>query len=356
MKFEEGYYITPSNLPNKGILFVDHAANNRSGHLGHALVQCENGDILAFYPNCSDDGGGHSAVGWMEYKRSRDFGKTWEPSMIYTYSKQYFQLGINTSVMAEKAVVTNDGTIVIFHLLCDISENPLWEPYRVPTYSRSFDQGLTWSKAEEIDKDCGRIYDAVYYEKEIFVLKFCNDARINWTGCLPEHQYKIYVSNDSGASFHKRSVIPFSTYGRGYGTLCFLKNGDLIAYCYNSADEYHADYVISHDSGRTWEKPEKAYFAKKLRNPQMIAFGDVYLMHGRSGNTEPDAGTFVLYYSENGIEWDDGRILAKCEAGYGAYSNSIIIDEPNRERVYIHSSHAYADNKTNILAWWVDKI
>ena len=114
MKFEEGYYITPSNLPNKGILFVDHAANNRSGHLGHALVQCENGDILAFYPNCSDDGGGHSAVGWMEYKRSRDFGKTWEPPMIYTYSKQYFQLGINTSVMAEKAVVTNDGTIVIF--------------------------------------------------------------------------------------------------------------------------------------------------------------------------------------------------------------------------------------------------
>ena len=90
MKFEEGYYITPSNLPNKGILFVDHAANNRSGHLGHALVQCENGDILAFYPNCSDDGGGHSAVGWMEYKRSRDFGKTWEPPMIYTYSKQKF--------------------------------------------------------------------------------------------------------------------------------------------------------------------------------------------------------------------------------------------------------------------------
>ena len=102
MKFEEGYYITPSNLPNKGILFVDHAANNRSGHLGHALVQCENGDILAFYPNCSDDGGGHSAVGWMEYKRSRDFGKTWEPPMIYTYSKQYFQLGKQLLQMMER--------------------------------------------------------------------------------------------------------------------------------------------------------------------------------------------------------------------------------------------------------------
>lgn len=49
MKFEEGYYITPSNLPNKGILFVDHAANNRSGHLGHALVQCKRQIFLRIF-------------------------------------------------------------------------------------------------------------------------------------------------------------------------------------------------------------------------------------------------------------------------------------------------------------------
>ena len=66
------YEVFPKNLPNEGILFVDHSRKGRSGHLGHALVEYEDGKILAFYPNCSDDNKGHSAVGWMEYKRSED--------------------------------------------------------------------------------------------------------------------------------------------------------------------------------------------------------------------------------------------------------------------------------------------
>ena len=49
--------------PDGGILFVDHEKNNRSGHFGHAMVQCENGDVLCFYPNCNTDGHGHSARG-----------------------------------------------------------------------------------------------------------------------------------------------------------------------------------------------------------------------------------------------------------------------------------------------------
>ena len=44
--------ITPPNPPNAGLLFVDHSTNDRSGHLGHALVEYEDGKILAFYPNC----------------------------------------------------------------------------------------------------------------------------------------------------------------------------------------------------------------------------------------------------------------------------------------------------------------
>lgn len=86
-KFDELYSISPGNIPNQGIMFVDHSKQNRSGHLGHALIQCKNFDILAFYPDCSNDGKGHSAVGWMKYKRSGDFGKTWGPSFDLTYSK-----------------------------------------------------------------------------------------------------------------------------------------------------------------------------------------------------------------------------------------------------------------------------
>ena len=53
-KFDELYSISPGNIPNQGIMFVDHSKQNRSGHLGHALIQCKNFDILAFYPDCSN--------------------------------------------------------------------------------------------------------------------------------------------------------------------------------------------------------------------------------------------------------------------------------------------------------------
>ncbi len=183
---------------------------------------------------------------------------------------------------------------------------------------------------------------------------FCNDASISWTGSLPEHQYLLLASNDEGKSFQKRSILPFDVQNRGYGTICTLGNNELIAYCYNSGDEYHADYVLNHDLGRTWDKPKKAYFSKKTRNPQMISFGNGYLMHGRSRNTEPDAGNLIIYYSQDGIHWDYGCVLAQCEAGYGAYSNSMTVCEPDRKRLYIQSSHAYKENKTDIVAWWID--
>ena len=345
-------------IPNQGILFVNHKLKNRSGHLGHALVQCANGDLLAFYPNCSDDNDGHSAIGWMEYKRSCDYGKSWGPSSILPYSKQLLNSYGNKSAMSEKAVVTKKGSLLLFQLICDISENALWEPYWIPVYLTSQDQGVTWEYAKELGKGRGRVYDALSRDNTIYVLKFCNDAIIHWTGNLPNHQYKLYTSDDNGQNFTIRSILPFDTNGRGYGTLCFLKNGDLIAYCYNSSDEYHSDYVISHDMGYTWEEPEQSFFSKKLRNPQMVQYGYGYLMHGRSGNHGEESGHFILYYSSDGIRWDDGRYLCRCSAGYGAYSNNLVVEIPtsHSRRLLIHSSHAYEKNKTNILSWWIDMI
>ena len=169
MKFEEGYYITPSNLPNKGILLWIMQPIIVVGIWDMQLSAIARMEIFLLFILI--------VLMMVEVIRQWDgwninvpeiLEKAWEPPMIYTYSKQYFQLGINTSVMAEKAVVTNDGTIVIFHLLCDISENPLWEPYRVPTYSRSFDQGLTWSKAEELIRIAGAYMMQYIYGKRNF--------------------------------------------------------------------------------------------------------------------------------------------------------------------------------------------
>ena len=38
MRFAD-YDITPSPLPNDGLMFADLVAKGRSGHLGHALVE-----------------------------------------------------------------------------------------------------------------------------------------------------------------------------------------------------------------------------------------------------------------------------------------------------------------------------
>lgn len=44
MNFEDEFDV----VPPEGNVFVNHEINGRSGHLGHALVEYEEGKILAF--------------------------------------------------------------------------------------------------------------------------------------------------------------------------------------------------------------------------------------------------------------------------------------------------------------------
>ena len=52
----------------------DNKSVGRSGHMGHALVNCGNGRILDFTSNCAgmERVSGHSGYGWMEYRTSDD--------------------------------------------------------------------------------------------------------------------------------------------------------------------------------------------------------------------------------------------------------------------------------------------
>jgi len=349
--------ITPANPPNEGILFVDHSVNNRSGHLGHALVEYEDGKILAFYPNCSDDLDGHSAVGWMEFKRSEDGGKTWGSPQVLSFSKELFEAEEGRTAMAEKAAVTDQGEIILFYLICDISKTALWQPYWIPLFSKSADGGRTWSEPKPVCSTRGRIYDAVYQDGEIRVLHFANDATVSWTGTTEDHIYELHVSNNGGKTFHKRSVLPFNTKNRGYGSLGFLEDDKMIAYVYNRTDEYNLDYITSADGGKTWSEVNTAYFSRKIRNPQFIAFDRKYYMHGRSGAYGEGKGHMILYRSDDGVNWDNGVYLRMLDTGTGAYSNSIIVGSKNdktKKRLLIQASHAYKDNRTNVLHWWLD--
>ena len=118
MRFAD-YDITPSPLPNDGLMFADLVAKGRSGHLGHALVEYAPGCVLAFYSNCSGvRNDGHNGFGWMEYRRSLDAGQTWDDPRPLPFSVDTFLDGLYT-VSCEKAACAPDGSanksIILLH-------------------------------------------------------------------------------------------------------------------------------------------------------------------------------------------------------------------------------------------------
>ena len=130
----EKYKIIPENPPNGGILFVDHSTLLHSGHLGHALVEYEPSKIIAFYPDCSDvdpvlpDFNGHSGNGYMKYKRSLDGGLTWSDAKDEPNSKAMYDARCGSTLMCEKAVVTDTGRIVLFYVKCCMTvKGDLWD-------------------------------------------------------------------------------------------------------------------------------------------------------------------------------------------------------------------------------------
>ena len=354
--------IAPPNPPNDGILFVDHSQQGRSGHLGHALVETAPGRVLAFHSNVSGEiNGGHNGDGWMEVRRSEDGGRTWSDSIPLEYSKQVHDAGEQRSVMCEKAVCTREGTVVLLNLECgNVPEKKCtWQPLYVPTVLRSSDGGNTWSEPLPMGDEPGRIWDALVKDGEILVLELCNDHKDKWHATLPEHHYALYVSDDDGRTFARRSVLPFHYDGRGYGTMAFLHDGSLIADVYNIHDEQHLDYAISPDNGRTWSDVQTARMEKRIRNPQMAPFKDGFVLHGRSGHVqgpEAERGHLVLYTSRDGIRWDGGQYLQMRTARHGAYSNNLWVHDPDDSssgRLLIQASHAYDHHRTNIHHWWL---
>ena len=340
--------------PRQGLLFVDHARTGRSGHLGHALVEYAPGNILAFYPNCSDHPGlnthgdewrGHCGDGWMEYVRSEDGGRTWSDPIVLDYSKRaYDKSNGERSVMCEKAVCAPDGTIVLFNLECDLAINKDWAPNWVPTWMRSADHGASWTEPRPVGMARGRIFAAV-------ILDDCILALLQGGGA-----YALHVSTDRGASFSHRAILPLDATSRGYGAMTRLGDGRLIACVYNREDEHHLDYTLSSDLGLTWEQPGMAYLAKKIRNPQIAPFKGGFVLHGRTGAGGLDHGHFVVYTSSDGFDWDEGTILQRQTAGAGAYSNNLPVHGPATgavERLLIQASHAYHQSRTNIYHWWL---
>lgn len=368
---------TPDNIPNSGEYFVDHSKNGRGGHLGHAMVEYAPNSILCFYANCDDsdlfkeigevdydtDFIGHSGRGWTEYKRSTDGGKTWSEGKPLAYSKQLYDSGEIVSSFCEKAILADDGAIVLFHLHCYVEEDSLWEPYFYPRAQRSTDGGESWEPAIRVCSKNARIWDVIKKDGIIYVLLgagHLNGSRFR--DYTMSDSYHLYASCDNGKSFYEVSRLPITCdAGTIYGTMEYLKDGRLIAYIYSASSERYMTYIISDDNGKTWSKPMLSRFEKQIRNPQCIRFKDTYFLFGRAGiyGTEEEKGHNVLYISDDGINWDEGRFISMDEVGFTTayYSNAIItgaLGGSGKERLLYQYSKGYKRALTNVMHRWID--
>ncbi len=330
------------------ILYVDNESRNRSGHMSHALAELSPGKLIDFNSNCSAvKHRGHSSFGWVEYRISEDGGETFSDIYELPYSKEVLYDGIY-DISVEKAVVCNDGRLVIFCLRNDA--DALCEPWDTPMTITSFDGGKTWTEAKEVCQYKGRVYDACYHNGVIYALEFCNDAKECFCGVNEDHVYRIFTSKNNGETFEELCVVPVPSMGRGYGSMLFDDTGKLHVYAYNLNDEQHMDHIVSNDCGLSWEQPGVCYLNDGIRNPQVTQMDGIYIAHGR--NAEKTG--LVFYTSEDGYNWEEGCYHIPKKLGACYYSNNITLrDKDNKNRLLVQYSYVYKSMCVNVMHVWL---
>ena len=360
------FRVVPEDIPNRGIRFVDHEKSGRSGHGGNCIVECANGDIVAFYSNVSGElAKGHGTFGWSEYRRSTDGGRTWGEPAALDYSRRMYEGNEVGSALVFAATTAPDGTLVAF--VSHFAEEGLWVKAAAPVVLLSHDHGHTWSEPRPLDpqatvEEVSLTFDAVFvHDGKIYVVYMGGSANY----C--PGPYSLYVSADNGASFERRSEPPFDAENY-YVTAGVLEGGEIIVYSYpyrpdGDINEHDIPYVTSADDGHTWSAVNTTRFAKRIRNMQMSEkIGDLYFLQGRAGSlgAPGEKGHLVLYTSRDGIHWDDGVILYRKEKpGGDCYSANAVIgrhDPTAPKSLLIQSSIAYERSQVNECHWWIEDI
>ena len=180
--------------------------------------------------------------------------------------------------------------------------------------------------------------------------------------------YRLFKSTDNCRTFEEVGVVPFAdTLGRAYGNMIVTPEGKLIVYAYNVNDEQNLDYIVSEDFGQTWGKSEVCFVEKRIRNPQVGILDGQYILHGRAGKTESGTAWFVLYTSQNGIEWDEGTVLIGHRPA-SFYSSNLTVTLPNgKQRMFVKYSENYSidpedlnrpiwDGKVNSMLFTIDTV
>ncbi len=323
-------------------LYVNNESRRRSGHMSHAMIEYEPGRIIAFNSNCSAERCfGHSAFGWIEYRYSDDYGRSWSDIHELPFSKEILYDGIYT-ISVEKAVICN-GVITLFCLRNTQAGNICCEPWDTPLYLQSFDYGKSWSEPQEFSSYKGRIYDAVVRDGVIYALELCNEQHM----CSAEdHLYRLFCSSDNGGTFQERSVVDINNIDHAYGALQFREDGSLLAYACNIPNGFELDAAESCDNGSSWKRLPTIKLANGIRNIQISRLGRGYVMHGRGCHPDAQWGRgFIFYTSLDGVSWDEGFWLEELKTSC-YYSNNLLLKEPGEpEKLLVQYSDVYGGIK-----------
>ncbi len=311
----------------------------RCSHGGPVCMEYSNGDLAAFHTNTS----GHNIDGWSEYAVSKDGGRTWDKYNKFKYSYDAYQKNPKEPAWVYEGLVTEKGAVVLFvtHFVEDDS-------IRKTGFMRSDDNGATWTDYEFLAFGSPR---AVAVEGDTNYLLSGSDNFVS------SANRDLYVSTDDGRTWHKRSTFSLDdSKGIGYGALCIMEDGRLLAGVYDKKDENHFYYYISEDKGHTWSEQKRAYLDKKIRDPELAYLAGSYYLHGRSGHYGEGSNRFVLYQSEDGENWKSGVIISGDTQGPDGYGHNCIINKYNDDvpnELMVEYSIRYAERNTNEYVFFI---
>ena len=310
-------------------------APGRNSHGGPVCMEYPDGSLVAFHTNASD----HNLDGWSEYAVSSDGGKTWKKYNKFDYSHRAYLKDPKRPAWVEEGLVTAGGTIALFvtHF-----EN---EKRSKSVFMKSHDNGSTWTDPQPVDGEFVGYPAAVAVSGDTNYVLFDSSAG----------PHVLYVSTDDGQTWRKRSTLTLDK-SVWYGALCIMEDGRLLAGAYATDDEDHLYYCISQDEGHGWSEQKRAYLDKKIRDPELAYIGGKYYLHGRSGHGGEGAHRFVLYQSDDGINWKNGVVVSGQRKGPDGYSHNCIInkydpDTPNE--LMIQYSIQYSGRDTNEYVFFV---
>lgn len=317
---------------------MERDAPGRCSHGGPVCLQYPNGDIVAFYANTSD----HNEDGWSEYAFSRDGGRTWNKYNKFKYSHEAYQKDPKRPAWVEEALVTKNGTIVVF-------VTHFGDGGRTRSgIMRSRDNGKTWTDFEPIDGGFVGYPAAVAVAGGTSYVLFDSNGENKQPG-----PHVLYASTDNGRSWRKRSTLTLDN-DKWYGALCVMGDGRLLAGAYETKDEDHFHYCISSDQGRTWGRQERAYVDKKVRDPELAYLAGKYYLHGRSGHSGPGKHRFVLYQSDDGIRWKEGVVVSSDPRSPDGYSHNCIIRKKGApDELMVEYSIIYQGRDTNEYVFFI---